>query len=99
MIRPFWNYCTTAVAALVPDWDFAVPTVTTTGTVPVGAVAGMVTLTCMTPDTKPGAEPAYCTTASTPPTGAVTGTNRYFKAETASRMLAPSRPCGFGGRS
>ena len=88
MLRPLWNYCTTTVAALVPDCDFTVPTVTTTGTVPVGEVAGMVTLTCMTPDTRPGAEPAYCTTASTPPMVAVTGSSGFFKAEATAGMMA-----------
>ena len=51
-------YWTTTVAALAPDWLLTVPTVTTTGWVPVGAVAGIVTLTCMTPEMMLGAEPA-----------------------------------------
>src|ERR1035438_5659939 len=74
-VADYWTtYWTTTVAALAPNWDFTVPTVTTTGWgVPVGAVAGIVTLTCMTPEISPAAEPAYSTGASTPPMVTVTG--------------------------
>src|ERR1035437_7676838 len=85
MVRPLvaaTDYWTTTVAALAPDWVFTVPTVTTTAWVPLGAVSGMIALTCMTPEIKLGAEPAYATTASTPPMVTVTVCCGTFRAET-----------------
>src|ERR1035437_4591411 len=97
MVRPLiaaTDYWTTTVAALAPDWVFTVPTVTTTGWVPMGAVSGMIALTCMTPEIKLGAEPAYATTASTPPMVTVTVCCGTFRAETTAGITTPSAPCG-----
>src|SRR5579871_1505914 len=52
----------------------AVPTVSFTGTeLPVVIPEGTRRFTCITPCTAPGASPAYCTVAFTPPIVAVTG--------------------------
>src|ERR1017187_1403543 len=88
------TYWTTSVAAPAPHWDFVVPTVTTTGWVPVGAVAGIVTLTCMTPEIRPAAEPAYRTGASMPPMVTVTGRTGRLRAERTGGMTTPSAPAG-----
>src|ERR1019366_3750065 len=91
----YWTtYWTTTVAAPAPDCDFTVPTVTTTGWVPVGAVAGIVTLTCMTPEIRLAAEPAYRTGASMPPMVTVTGRTGCLRAERTGGMTTPSAPPG-----
>src|SRR6185369_15889856 len=85
-------YCT---ATVTPACEGVPPTETTIGTaVPVGAVAGISTLTCMTPEMRPAADPAYCTSAWTPPMVAVTGSSGLFSAESSGGMIEPSTPPG-----
>ena len=55
--------------------------------------AGICTLICITPSTIPGAPPAYCTGASSPPTVAVTGATDCGSDSAATTV--PSIGCGF----
>ena len=48
------------MATVTPVCELVVPTVTTSGCDPLETVAGISTLTCITPYTMPGADPAYC---------------------------------------
>ncbi len=59
--------------AIVTVFDCAPPTEITTGiALPEATPAGIVMFTCITPFTSPGAGPAYCTAAGSPPIVAVT---------------------------
>jgi hypothetical protein len=61
-------------AMVTPDCDATPPTLTVTGTADPGETDGGTTaLTCKTPATSPGAEPAYWTVASIPPILTVSG--------------------------
>lgn len=44
-------------ATVIPDWVLFEPTVIDSEAAPDGVFGGMVTFTCITPETKPGASP------------------------------------------
>src|SRR5258708_12236214 len=80
---------------VTPDWEGAVPTVTVIGTAPpVGAPAGMIRFTCITPEIRPAALPAYTTFAGNPLTVAVTGSTGFLSELRTGGMIAPSTPGG-----
>src|SRR5262249_30003485 len=66
---PYRFYRTATVKPACVD---ASPIFTTTGWLPDGTLGGITRFTCRTPATKPGAAPAYNTSAATPPAVAVT---------------------------
>src|SRR5215471_6244643 len=65
---PYYCTATVTVAGLL-----ALPTLSTTGCGPGARPAGIYTFTRKSPLVKPGAPPAYCTTAYLPPICTVTG--------------------------
>ena len=46
---------------VTPAWVFVLPTVIVSGTAPDDAPAGICKFTCIAPETRPGADPAYST--------------------------------------
>src|SRR5438132_258845 len=81
-------------------WLLMLPTRSTTCTaLPDGASSGIRTFTWKAPDTRPGAEPAYCTSAGRPPTVTVTGAIGCFNWAGSGGITRPVTPGGFVGPS
>ena len=87
------DYWTATVGAPAAD-ELAAPTLITMGMLPPTGAWRISRLTCMTPVTMPGAEPAYCTSAVTPPMVAVTVATGFLRPEPSDGMMAPSVPWG-----
>src|SRR5450432_1651559 len=82
---------------VMPACVLVLPTVIASGTaVPDGAPAGICKFTCMAPETRPGADPAYKTVAGTetPPIVAVTARIGFLSRLPSKGVTVPSVPIG-----